>query len=70
MNFDYYNYKYIVKMAYEKITNLQNQTGKQVKFFTLLLTSILCYYSDAYILVKRTIIAGKGADTSARNLDA
>lgn len=47
INFDYYNYKYIIKMAYGKITNLQNQTGKQIKFFTSLLTSILYYCNDA-----------------------
>ena len=38
-------------------------TNSQIKFKTSMLKSSLCDYSDAYILVTRTIeITGEGAD--------
>ena len=41
-----------------------------MKFKTAMLKSSLCDYSDAYILVKRTItITGAGADAAARQAD-
>ena len=41
--------------------------NSQIKFKTTMLKSSLCDYSDAYILVKRTIpITGAGADAAAR----
>ena len=41
--------------------------GGQVKFKTTMLKSILCDYSDAYILVKGKItITGAGDDAAAR----
>ena len=41
-----------------------------MKFKTAMLKSSLCDYSDAYILVKRTItITGAGADAAARQPD-
>ena len=44
--------------------------NSQIKFKTTMLKSSLCDYSDAYILVKRTItIAGAGADAAARQAD-
>ena len=51
--------------------NGTHQTGKQIKFCTLMLKSSLFDYSDAYVLVKGTItITGAGADAAARNVDA
>ena len=45
-------------------------TGNEIKFKTAMLRSILCYYSDAYTLVKGTItIAGSGNDDAARRAD-
>ena len=42
-------------------------TGNKIKFKTAMLRSNLCYYSDAYTLVKETItIAGSGNDAAAR----
>ena len=42
-------------------------TGNKIKFKTAMLRSNLCYYSDAYTLVKGTItIAGSGNDAAAR----
>ena len=42
----------------------------QIKFKTTMLKSSLCDYSDAYILVKRTItITGAGADAAAKQAD-
>ena len=42
-------------------------TNSQIKFKNSILKSVLCDYSDAYILVKRTItITTKGNDTEAR----
>ena len=45
--------------------------NKQIKFKTSMLRSILCDYSDAYILVKRNIsvnnTAAADADTDANN---
>ena len=44
--------------------------NSQIKFKTTILKSSLCDYSDAYILVKRTItINGRGADAAARQAD-
>ena len=44
--------------------------NSQIKFKTTLLKSSLCDYSDAYILVKRTItINGAGADDADRQAD-
>ena len=44
--------------------------SSQIKFKTTMLKSSLCDYSDACILVKRTItIAGAGADAAARQAD-
>ena len=41
--------------------------GGQIKFKTTMLKSILCDYSDAYILVKGKItITGAGDDAAAR----
>ena len=41
-----------------------------MKFKTAMLKSSLCDYSDAYILVKKTItITGAGADAAARQAD-
>ena len=41
--------------------------NSQIKFKTTMLKSILCNYSDAYILVKGKItITGRGADATAR----
>ena len=45
-------------------------TGNKIKFKTAMLRSNLCYYSDAYTLVKGTItIAGSGNDAAARWAD-
>ena len=42
-------------------------TGNKIKFKTAMLRSNLCYYSNAYTLVKGTItIAGSGNDAAAR----
>lgn len=39
----------------------------KIKFKTEILKSSLCAYSDAYLLVKRSItIVGKGADSAPR----
>ena len=44
--------------------------GSDIKSKTTTLRSILCDYTDAYILVRRTItITGAGADTAARQAD-
>ena len=44
--------------------------NSQMKFKTTILTSSLCDYSDAYILVKgRITITGAGADAAARQAD-
>ena len=44
--------------------------NSQIKFKTTMLKSSLCDYSNAYILVKRTItIAGAGDDAAARQAD-
>ena len=44
--------------------------NSQIKFKTTMLKSILCDYSDAYILVKGKItIAGAGNDAAARQAD-
>ena len=44
--------------------------NSQIKFKTIMLKSILCDYSDAYILVKEKItIKGAGADAAARQAD-
>ena len=44
--------------------------NSQIKFKTAMLKSSLCDYSDAYILVKQTIIiTGAGADAAARQAD-
>ena len=45
-------------------------TNSQIKFKTTMLKSSLCGYSDAYILVKGTIIiAGAGYNAAARQAD-
>ena len=42
----------------------------QIKFKTTMLKSLLCDYSDTYILVKgRITITGAGADAAARQAD-
>ena len=44
--------------------------NSQIKFKTTILKSSLCDYSDAYILVKGTVIINeRGADASARQAD-
>ena len=44
--------------------------SSQIKIKTLMLESILCDYSDAYILVSGTITTdGAGADDNAKRLD-
>ena len=44
--------------------------NSQIKFKTTMLTSSLCDYSDAYILVEgRITINGRGADAAARRAD-
>ena len=45
-------------------------TGNSIKFKTTMLSSNLCNYVDAYILVNGTItITGAGADAAARQAD-
>ena len=45
-------------------------TNSDIRFKTTMLKSSLCYYSDAYILVKRTItITGAGPDAATRQVD-
>ena len=45
-------------------------TNGQIKFKTSMLRSSLCDYSDAYILVSRTItMTGEGKDDAAKQLD-
>ena len=45
-------------------------TSNKIKFKTTMLTSNLCDYADAYILVKETItITGGGNDDDARQTD-
>ena len=45
-------------------------TNSDIRFKTTMLKSSLCYYSDAYILVKGTItITGAGDDAAARQAD-
>ena len=45
-------------------------TNSDIRFKTTILTSSLCDYSDAYMLVKGTItITGAGADAAARQAD-
>ena len=45
-------------------------TSNDIKFKTTMLSSNLCDYADAYILVKRTItITGEGDDEAARQAD-
>ena len=44
-----------------------NNTNSQIKFKTSMLRSILCDYSDTYILASVTIrITGAGADEAAK----
>ena len=43
--------------------------GSQVKFKTTLTMCDLCYYSEAYILVKGTITVGVGDAAAARAID-
>ena len=44
-----------------------NNTNSDISFQTTMVSSSLCDYSDAYILVKgRAAIIGAGADTAAR----
>ena len=52
-----------------EINGTQN-TNSQIKFKTSMSRSILCEYSDAFILVSATIpIARVGADDTAKRLD-
>ena len=45
-------------------------TDPDIKFKTTILTSNLCDYADAYILVRGTVtITGAGADAAARQAD-
>ena len=45
-------------------------TNSDIRFKTTMLKSSLCYYSDAYILVKGTItITGAGPDAATRQVD-
>ena len=45
-------------------------TNSDIRFKTIMITSSLCDYSDAFILVKGTItITGAGADATARQAD-
>ena len=47
--------------------NGMNNTNSQIKFKTSMLRSILCDYSDTYILASGTIgITGAGADEAAQ----
>ena len=41
-------------------------TNSQIKFKTSILKSNLCDYSDVHILVKGTIIVGRGAEVAVR----
>ena len=44
-------------------------TNTDIRFKTTMLKSSLCYYSDAYILVKGTILnTGAGDDAAARQI--
>ena len=43
--------------------------NKQIRFKTAILRSILCDYSDAYILVKGNIIANNNAGAGANNIN-
>ena len=46
-------------------------TNSQIEFKTLILKSILCYYSDACTLVSGTItVVGAGPDDAAKVCDA
>ena len=45
-----------------------NSPNGQIKFKTTMLNSILCDFSDEYILVKETItITGAGSDAPVKN---
>ena len=45
-------------------------TNSHIRFKTAMLKSSLCYYTDAYILVKGKItITGEGDDAAARQAD-
>ena len=45
-------------------------TNSNIRFKTAMLKSSLCYYTDAYILVKGKItITGEGDDAAARQAD-
>ena len=51
-----------------------DNTNSQIKFKTMIIKSRLCNYSDAYILVKRTVTvshipdAGAAADNANKNV--
>ena len=46
-------------------------TNRDIRFKTTILKSGLCYYSDAYILVKGAVkITGAGDDAATRQADA
>ena len=46
-----------------------HNTNSQIKFKTLILKSSLCDYSDAYILVSRTITVAEQARSNPNNVD-
>ena len=49
----------------------EHNTNSQIKFKTTMLKSVLCDYSNAYILVKgRITIIGAGNNEAAREADA
>ena len=54
-----------------ELTNSQiNNTNSQIKFKTSMLRTTWCDYSNAYVLLSRTItITGAGNDDAARQLD-
>ena len=45
----------------------RHNTNSQIKFETSMLKSVLCDYSDAYILVKETITVANTGTTAAPN---
>ena len=61
----------IVTREYVRINRLSNMynENKSIRFKTLMLRSNLCYYSDAYILVKGTItVTAPGVNNGANNI--
>ena len=57
--------KFVTKKWVNGLSSGQYSFNKNVRFKISMLRSDLCYYSDAYIFVKRTISVG-GANASNR----